>query len=63
VLSVKQPHAWACGFYGDATRECRCTGGIIQGYLSKISGTLPDRIDLHIEVPAVTYNGCSPLSL
>ncbi len=44
-----------CGFYGDATRECRCTPGIIQRYLSKISGPLLDRIDIHIEVPAVPY--------
>ncbi|MBC8168048.1 MAG: YifB family Mg chelatase-like AAA ATPase [Bryobacteraceae bacterium] len=44
-----------CGFYGDTTRECRCTGAIIQRYLSKISGPLLDRIDLHIEVPAVPY--------
>jgi magnesium chelatase family protein len=44
-----------CGFFGDATRECRCTPGIIQRYLSKISGPLLDRIDIHIEVPAVPY--------
>src|SRR5262249_48741181 len=44
-----------CGFYGDSTRECRCTGGIIQRYLGKLSGPLLDRIDLHIEVPAVPY--------
>jgi magnesium chelatase family protein len=44
-----------CGFFGDSTRECRCTGAIIQRYLSKISGPLLDRIDLHIEVPAVPY--------
>src|SRR5260221_5643755 len=44
-----------CGFYGDSTRECRCTPGIIQRYLSKISGPLLDRIDIHIEVPAVAY--------
>ncbi|HSB16349.1 MAG TPA: YifB family Mg chelatase-like AAA ATPase [Bryobacteraceae bacterium] len=44
-----------CGFHGDATRECRCTGGIIQRYLGKISGPLLDRIDLHVEVPAVAY--------
>jgi magnesium chelatase family protein len=44
-----------CGFFGDPTRECRCTGGIIQKYLGKISGPLLDRIDLHIEVPAVPY--------
>jgi magnesium chelatase family protein len=44
-----------CGFYGDATRECRCTPGIIQRYLAKVSGPLLDRIDMHIEVPAVPY--------
>jgi len=46
-----------CGYYGDPTRECRCTGGIIQRYLGKISGPLLDRIDLHIEVPAVGLPG------
>jgi magnesium chelatase family protein len=44
-----------CGFYGDPARECRCTGAIIQRYLGKISGPLLDRIDLHVEVPAVPY--------
>jgi magnesium chelatase family protein len=44
-----------CGYYGDASRECRCTGAIISRYLGKISGPLLDRIDLHVEVPAVPY--------
>lgn len=44
-----------CGFYGSTTHECRCTGAIIQRYLGKISGPLLDRIDLHIEVPAVPF--------
>ena len=44
-----------CGFYGDATRECRCSGAQIQQYLGKISGPLLDRIDIHVEVPAVPY--------
>jgi magnesium chelatase family protein len=44
-----------CGFYGDATRECRCTTAQIQQYLGKISGPLLDRIDIHVEVPAVPY--------
>ena len=48
-------HACPCGFYGDSTKECRCTGAIIQRYLGKISGPLLDRIDLHIEVSAVPY--------
>jgi magnesium chelatase family protein len=42
-------------FYGDASRECRCTPGQIQQYLGKISGPLLDRIDIHVEVPAVPY--------
>jgi magnesium chelatase family protein len=45
----------ACGFYGDSTRECRCTPAMIQRYLGKISGPLLDRIDIHVEVPAVPY--------
>ncbi len=44
-----------CGFYGDSSRDCRCTPAEIQRYLGKISGPLLDRIDLHIEVPAVPY--------
>ena len=48
-------HGCKCGFYGDATRECRCTPGQIQQYLGKISGPLLDRIDIHVEVPAVPF--------
>jgi magnesium chelatase family protein len=44
-----------CGYFSDPGRECRCTGAIIQRYLSKVSGPLLDRIDLHVEVPAVAY--------
>jgi magnesium chelatase family protein len=44
-----------CGFHNDRTRECHCTPLMIQRYISKISGPLLDRIDIHIDVPAVNY--------
>ena len=44
-----------CGFLSDPQRECQCTYPQIQRYKSKISGPLLDRIDLHIEVPAVKF--------
>jgi magnesium chelatase family protein len=55
ILMVAAMNPCPCGFYGDITRECRCTPGIIQRYLAKVSGPLLDRIDLHVEVPAVAY--------
>jgi len=44
-----------CGFHNDRTRGCHCTPPMIQLYISKISGPLMDRIDIHIDVPAVNY--------
>jgi len=44
-----------CGYYGSQTRRCRCTPNQIERYLSKVSGPLMDRIDIHIEVPAMTF--------
>ena len=48
-----------CGNYGNPLKECTCTPANIQRYLSKISGPLLDRIDLHVEVPAVKYQELS----
>jgi len=48
-----------CGYYGDPRRECRCSAQQIQNYRNKISGPLLDRIDIHIEVPAVRYQDLS----
>lgn len=48
-----------CGFHGDLTRSCRCTPLQIQRYISKISGPLLDRIDIHINVPAVRVSELS----
>ncbi len=48
-----------CGYYGDLKRECRCGPVVIQKYRQRISGPLLDRIDLHVEVPAVEYKTLS----
>jgi magnesium chelatase family protein len=44
-----------CGYFADLKRECRCGPVQVQRYRQRISGPLLDRIDLHIEVPAVEY--------
>jgi magnesium chelatase family protein len=44
-----------CGYFNDRSRECHCTPPSIERYMSKISGPLLDRIDIHIDVPAVNY--------
>jgi magnesium chelatase family protein len=44
-----------CGYFG-STRECKCSAPMIQRYVGKISGPLMDRIDIHIDVPAVKFN-------
>ncbi len=48
-----------CGYYTDPNKECTCQPPVIQRYMAKISGPLLDRIDLHIEVPAVKYRELS----
>lgn len=48
-----------CGYATDPRKECICTPSQIQKYMSKISGPLLDRIDIHIEVPAVKYKELS----
>jgi len=48
-----------CGHYGDPKRECRCSPRQVERYRRKISGPLLDRIDLHVEAPAVEYKELS----
>lgn len=45
-----------CGYYNHPEKECVCGPGIVQRYLSKISGPLLDRIDLHVEVVPVSFD-------
>ena len=48
-----------CGFYNHPEKECVCGPGVVQKYLSKISGPLLDRIDLHVEVTPVNFSELS----
>jgi len=48
-----------CGYYNHPEKDCICSPGVVQKYLSKISGPLLDRIDLHIEVTPVDFNELS----
>ncbi len=56
VMMVASMNPCPCGYYGDKVRECTCSQTQIAKYMSKISGPLLDRIDLHIEVAAVQYD-------
>ncbi len=48
-----------CGYYNHPTKDCVCGPGVVKRYLSKISGPLLDRIDLHVEVTPVSYDELS----
>ena len=45
-----------CGYYGDSVRRCTCKPAAIAKYLSKISGPMLDRIDIHVELPRVSFD-------
>lgn len=51
-----------CGYLGDPKRECKCSPRMIMKYQSKLSGPLMDRIDLHINIPAVDVEKLLPAS-
>jgi magnesium chelatase family protein len=48
-----------CGYFGDPTHSCRCGPLAVERYLSRVSGPLLDRIDIHLSVPAVAYKDLS----
>jgi magnesium chelatase family protein len=50
---------YPCGYLGDPRHTCKCTLPVIERYMGKVSGPLLDRIDLHIEVPAVPFEELS----
>jgi len=52
--SKKATNECPCGYLGDAKRECRCAPSQIQRYRNRVSGPLLDRIDIHVEAPALS---------
>jgi len=56
IMLVAAMNPCPCGYLTDAKRRCKCTPIQIERYLGRISGPLIDRIDIHIDVPAVPFN-------
>ncbi|PWU07308.1 MAG: magnesium chelatase [Verrucomicrobia bacterium] len=56
IMLVAAMNPCPCGHYGDSRRPCRCLAPQVERYRRKISGPLLDRIDIHVEAPALQYN-------
>ena len=55
ITLVASMNPCPCGYYGSKNNECRCSPNTIQKYISKISGPIMDRIDLHVEIDGVEF--------
>ena len=54
-MLVASANPCKCGYFGSMVRKCKCSPRQVEQYLSKLSGPLLDRIDIHVDVPAVDY--------
>jgi magnesium chelatase family protein len=59
VMLIASMNPCPCGFHNHPVRECTCAPGMVQRYMSRISGPLLDRIDIHIEVVPADYQNLS----
>jgi magnesium chelatase family protein len=59
LLFVGAMNPCPCGFHGDTRRACTCSQNRVKKYFGRISGPLLDRIDIHLEVPAISYEELS----
>ncbi len=59
VMLIAAMNPCRCGYFGDPKRECRCSPREVENYRNRISGPLLDRIDIHVEAPAVEFKELS----
>lgn len=62
-MMVASMNPCPCGYYNHPEKDCVCSPGVVQKYLSKISGPLLDRIDLHVEVTPVSFSELSTTAI
>ena len=55
-MLVASANPCKCGYYGDPVRNCTCSFREAENYLSRLSGPLLDRIDIHVQVPTLKYS-------